>query len=616
MRPRFLPLALLLCFACSLAAQDDLSCTVTSVRKPVRNLTANTSQVSGMRARIAGQSAKSFEQTPAAGSIDAYILADLKANSIAPSPKTTDWEFIRRVTLDLTGRIPAPQRVLNFVADDSPDKRAKLVEELLAKSEWIDKWTMYLGDLYQNNAAKPSTGVNRGAAGRNAFYGWIKDGLTSGKPYNQMAQELITAAASNNGDNGPSNFLIGAFMAMGAPEQDTTDAMAVAVTGTLLGTSHLDCLLCHNGRGHLDSLSLWGASTTRYQAWQMASFLSHSHIQQNGGVWVLRDDAAGTGSDYLLNTTSGNRPARQAPGACTSNDCSKVAPVYIFTGDTPNPGESYRAALARLVTGDFQFARASVNYIWAELFGRGIVDPPDLFDPARVDADNPPPAPWTLQPSNPRLLDALAHRFVDSGYNLKSVMREIVNSETYQLSSRYDGNWSITFEPYFARKFVRRLWAEEVFDAINQSSGTLPAYTGGFTGVAQYAMQFPETVGLPVNDPDAVKFLDVFLRGNRDTQPRKPDGSILQALHLMNGPYLEGRLHTDGPVVNQLMVQTASMSDTDLINTAYLAILSRYPSSAEMDLAVNSLGSGSSHTAAVQDLFWTLYNKVDFLFNY
>src|SRR5205807_7319751 len=123
------------------------------------------------------------------------------------------------------------------------------------------------------------------------------------------------------------------------------------------------------------------------------------------------------------------------------------------TGDSPKPGDSYRASLARSITGDFQFARASVNYIWAQLFGRGIVDPPDSFDPARLDPDNPPPAPWTLQPSNARLLNSLARHFVEGGFNLKSLMREIVTSETYQLSSRYNGAWNIAWEPYFARKF-------------------------------------------------------------------------------------------------------------------------------------------------------------------
>src|SRR6185369_5096266 len=144
--------------------------------------------------------------------------------------------------------------------------------------------------------------------------------------------------------------------------------------------------------------------------------------------------------------------ARQAVGAEKN-----VAPVYFFSNDTPKSGESYRAALARAMTADPQFARAIVNYMWAYFFGVGIVDPPDTFDPARLDPNNPPPAPWTLQPSNPALLNALAQHFVANNYDIRSVMREIVNSDTYQLSTQYDGTWDVAWEPYFARKFVRRL---------------------------------------------------------------------------------------------------------------------------------------------------------------
>ena len=158
---------------------------------PVRRLSATTNAVGKMLGFVPGGSRTyNFDQAHAAGSIDSYIFADFQANGINPAPKTTDWEFIRRVTLDLTGRIPAPDRVLSFVADTAPDKRAKLIEELLAKPEWIDKWTMYFGDLYQNTDNKPSTALRRFPTGRNAFYGWIKDSLSKGKPYNQMATRV------------------------------------------------------------------------------------------------------------------------------------------------------------------------------------------------------------------------------------------------------------------------------------------------------------------------------------------------------------------------------------------------------------------------------------------
>src|SRR5262249_58806792 len=124
--------------------------------------------------------------------------------------------------------------------------------------------------------------------------------------------------------------------------------------------------------------------------------------------------------------TTGTRPARQPVGTEKN-----VAPVYFFTGDAPKSGESYRAALARAMTADPQFARAAVNYVWAYFFGVGLVDPPDQFDPARLDPSNPPPAPWTLQPSNPALLNALATQFTANKFDLKTLMTAITNSQDY-----------------------------------------------------------------------------------------------------------------------------------------------------------------------------------------
>jgi hypothetical protein len=590
-------------------------------------LSTMTDQVSAMLSYVPGGSRTySYGQSHAAGSVDSYIWDDFKKNNITPAPLTTDWEFIRRVTLDLSGRIPAPDRAISFVADTASDKRAKLVDELLAKPEWVDKWTMYYGDLYQNTVTRPSTSLQRFPQGRNTFYQWIHDSLANGKPYNQMATELLTATGPNSYEDGSINYLLNGYIT-GGPTQDTTDGMTAAVFDTFLGLAYENCLECHNGRGHLDQLSLWGSTTTRYQAWQLASYLSHTQMARtpvdpsNNNIyyWSLLDNTRNFTADYTLNTTTGNRPARVAPAGCKSGQpCFTVPPQYIFTGESPKPGENYRVALARHITTDPQFARATVNYMWAQFFGRGIVDPPDTFDPARLDPDNPPPAPWTLQPSNAKLLNALAQHFVQSGYNLKALMREIATSQTYQLSSRYDGTWNVAWEPYFARKFVRRLWAEEIHDAVAQSSGTLPSYTmTGFTdqGFAKpsFAMQFPDIAGTPVGD-----FLDPFVRGNRDDQPRKTDGSILQALTLMNNSFVEARLQFSGATPSQLIFQNLTRNNTDLIDTLYLNILSRLPSTTELAKAQAALptATGTPRNQAVQDLVWSLYNKVDFTFNY
>jgi Protein of unknown function (DUF1553)/Protein of unknown function (DUF1549) len=482
---------------------------------------------------------------------------------------------------------------------------------------------MYFGDLYQNTAQRPSTSLNRFPQGRNAFYKYIHDSLAADKPYDQMATELITATGANSFTKGELNWILNGYIT-GGPQQDITDSMASNVAEAFLGISHMNCLLCHNGRGHLDQLSVWGAQTTRYQAWDFASFLSRTTFSRvnydpnnrNVYYWSVQDNV---NHDYQLGTTNGNRPARAITAPCVANKPCYVPPVYIFNGASPKGGENYRVALARLVTSDLQFSRAIVNYMWAQFFGRGIVDPPDQFDPMRLDPDNPPDAPWTLQPSNPRLLNAMAQRFVDTGYDLKTLMRDIANSQAYQLASEYNGQWDVAWEPLFARKFVRRLWAEELHDAVVQSSGVMPTYkVAGFSDsgfpTLSFAMQLPDTVNMPGGTMNA--FLDNFFRGNRDDQPRRTDGSILQTLGLMNDNFIMTRIDPGGNNANQLLAQNLRKPNDQLINALYLGVLSRYPGDDEMKQAQSIMQKSASQAAGGTSLLWALYNKVDFIFNY
>jgi hypothetical protein len=580
------------------------------------SLSALTSAVAAVLPIPPGSRTDTFQkelQAATAGSIDYFIFGALASAGVQAAPATTDYEFIRRVTLDLTGRIPTPDRVTIFIADSTPDKRAKLVDELIAKPEWIDKWTMWYGDLYQNNSTNSQ--IRRYPEGVKAFNEYIRASLAANKPYNQWATDLITATGSNSYNQGTLNLLAGGVVT-GGPIQDDFDQETANLSTMFLGISHINCLLCHNGRGHLDSLSLWGSQTTRYEAWQLASYLSHTLVSKTpapgatGGnpyYWGVADNTPQARTDYPLNTTTGNRPARQ-PAGTEKN----VAPVYFFNNDTPKGGESYRAALARAITADPQFARAAVNYMWAYFFGVGIVDPPDQFDPARLDPNNPPPAPWALQPSNPTLLNALATQFIANKFDLRWLMRTIVNSQAYQLSSRYNGTYNAAWDSLFARHMVRRLWSEEVHDAIAQSSNILPSYNVTANGTLTWAMQFPE----PFNTPGGAvtNFLDAFLRGNRDDEIRSDDGSISQALDLMNDNFVMSRIKSNGAATS-LLVQNLSLPNDQLVNKLFLTVLSRPPNATEMSAAVNMLNTGTRNQSA-ENLLWALYNKVDFVFNY
>jgi hypothetical protein len=547
--------------------------------------------------------------------IDAYIFAALRSAGVTPAPATTDYEFIRRVTLDLTGRIPTPARVLSFVAGTTATKRAALVDELMAAPEFIDKWTMFLGDLYQNNSQNSQ--IRRYPDGVKAFNDDVRAALQANKPYDQMAQDIISASGDNSYTTGTLNFLVGGVVT-GGPIQDIFDQQTANTFDVFLGISHVNCLLCHNGRGHLDAISLWGSQTTRYQAWQLSSYLSHTYASRTavaGAVnnlpyyWGLVDNSIRARTDYPLNTTTGNRPARQPVGTETT-----VAPMYIFNGGTPKPGDNYRASLAAEITGDFQFARATVNRFWSYFFGVGLVDPPDQFDPARQDPDNPPPDPWTLQASNPELLNALAQDFIDNKYDLQWLMRTIANSQAYQLSSRYNGTYDAAWDTLFARHFVRRLWSEEMHDAVAQSSNILPKYTVAANGTLTWAMQFPEPLNTPAAGNAVTPFLDAFLRGNRDDETRSGEGSISQALDLMNDPFVMSRTKSTG-VATSLLVANLNLSNSQLVNSLFLSVLSRNPTSDEMTQAVTQLSSGNRAQQA-ENLLWSLYNKVDFVFNY
>ncbi|MEK7832672.1 MAG: DUF1549 domain-containing protein, partial [Acidobacteriota bacterium] len=329
------------------------------------------------------------ESMPRKNFVDDLIFGKMQSAGVQSAPIATDEEFVRRIYLDLTGRIPSPDDVTNFLKDQDPNKRDVLTDALINSSEFVDKWTMYFADLYKNTSQ--SSNIPRFVGGSEAFYKFIHDSIEQNKSYDQIATEMITS----RGDSyviGETNFIIGGFVPMG-PAQDTYDGYAVQTAQTFLGLSSMDCLLCHDGAGHLDAVNLWGSKTTRADAWGMAAFFARTrrqtvNVATNLQKYMITEATTG---EYDLNTTTGNRSSRLPMGAQRN-----VAPKYMFgNGGGVSTGEDRRTVLARYITRDPQFARATVNYLWEELMVEALVSPANTFDLARLSPDAQLPDGWS-----------------------------------------------------------------------------------------------------------------------------------------------------------------------------------------------------------------------------
>ncbi|MEA2236729.1 MAG: hypothetical protein QOC81_1453 [Thermoanaerobaculia bacterium] len=540
--------------------------------------------------------------------IDDEIFGKMKTDGIRPAPISSDEEFLRRVTIDLTGQIPDPAAVQAFLADKSADKRTKTIDALLASDSFNDRWTMWLGDLVNN--VQVSSNSREFPAGRNAWYTWIRDSIKANKPYDQMVREMLGA----NGDSyalGTPNFWVRQIQPNG-PAQDTYDNLAAESGAMFLGMP-MQCLSCHNGLGHLEVVNVYLKGHARLDFWGNAAFFSRGRAtrqfadpnNKNVFSWLLTDAATG---NYALNTTTGNKSARTPIANQTS-----VNPAFLMTGEGPRSGEPWREAYGRILTAQPQFALASVNYLWKEMFGLGIVEPVDNMDPARYDPNNL-PAGQTVQPNHPNLLTRLGSDFTAGHYDLRAMLRTMVMSNAYQLSTKYPATtWNESWTPYYARHIPRRLMAEALLDAIAKSTSVPVTYNVTGLPAVTSAMKLPDP--LDVRNNVYGRFLDEFGRGNRDDVMRSNDSSIAQALSLMNdGTVVVNR--TKKNTANSTVAKTlASTTDPNVVaDQLYLYTLSRYPTAAEKSQAVAYLKSGTLQTKT-EDLQWVLLNSLEFLFD-
>jgi hypothetical protein len=573
------------------------------------SVTAEAVATSRHRAAVPpGSAAPGGPFPPKANFIDTDLFAAMQTDHVVPTQLASDEEFLRRVTLDLTGQIPDAAAVTSFVADTTANKRAKMIDQLLASDAFADRWTMWFGDLVQNVTAASNSREFPG--GRNAYYTYIHDAIKSGKPYDQMVRELISGAGDSYAV-GQANLIVRQLQPNGPP-QDAYDNMAASTGEKFLGMPML-CLSCHNGLGHLELVNTYLKSHTRYDFWGNAAFFARTRAQRQSAdpnnknilKYMVSDNATGT---YQLNTDSGNKSPR-----LPINGQSTVSPVILLTGEAPRTGEPWRDAYGRMLTAHPQFARAAVNYLWKEMFGLAIIEPPNNIDLNRLDPNNLASG-QTLQPTNAALLADLTNEFIADKFDLRALLRTMANSSSYQLSTVYTpGAWNEQWTTYYARHLPHRLLAEETLDAIAKATNVPITYTVNGLGTVPLAMKLPDTTE-PRNNVYG-RFLDEFGRGNRDDQARSNDTSIAQALSLMNDQtVVVNRVHKN--TANSTVAKTlASTSDPGtIVDQLFLATLSRKPTSSERAMSMAYLQGGNLQQRT-EDLQWTLLNSLEFLFD-
>ena len=485
--------------------------------------------------------------------IDNLALAKWNSLNLVPSKQADDSTFLRRAFLDAAGILPTADEVETFLADQDPNKRAKLIDQLLNRDEYADYWAYKYSDLLLVSSRKlrsPSMW---------AFYNWIRDSVATNKPWDQFARDIFTGSGSTR-QNGALNYFV--------LHKDTIE-MAENVTQAFLG-QRLTCARCHN-----HPMEKW----TQRQYYEFANLFARVGIK-NGNTPTDNVVFAKTSGDI-------NHPRLLRPLDPTPLDGKPMS--LDSTADR-------RVHFANWLTKDNDyFTRNIVNRVWANFLGRGIVHP---YDDVR--ATNP--------ASNEELFAAVSADFVKHGYDLKHLMRTIMNSAVYQLSS--EANATNQADNVFYSKYViKRLPAEVLLDAMSQVTG-VPTAFGGYP-VATRAMQLPD---VRVQS----QFLTSFGRPERilcDAAERSSDPSISQALHVINGDTLNKKL--SDPQGNLALLLKLGLSERKVLEHLYLTAYSRLPRPEEFaQLQKLMAETKQSKQEGLEDLAWSLLTSKEFLFNY
>lgn len=510
--------------------------------------------------------AEVYTKLPRKNFIDGHVWAKLQQLGITPSEPAGDATFHRRAFLDVIGRLPTPEETRTFLADTDPKKREKLIDQLLARPEYADFWANKWTDLLRPNAYH---------VGIKATYNldqWLRRSFRENKPYDQFVRELIGAKGSTW-----TNGAVVMYRDRREPAELTT-----MVSQLFLGV-RLDCAKCHH-----HPFEIWGQD----DFYSFAAFFGK--IGRKGqGI-----SAPISGGEEVVYLGDGTGSRRRGGGTVKHPLTGKEMTPTPLLGKPMEfePGEDPRDALAEWVTSPQNpyFAKVIVNRVWADLMGRGIVDPVD-----DLRATNP--------PSNPELLDALAADFRKNGCDLKKLVKTIATSYVYGLSTApNDRNLADTRN--YSRHYRQRLRAEVLLDMVCDVTGVPEKFDAMPPG--SRAME----VWTARSQSD---FLDSFGRPDPNQDPpceRTTDTTVVQALHLMNSPNLHRKVTSDDGRAAALA--KSSKSPAELAEELYLLAYCRKPTDTERAAAVKRFGKpGVTRRQAVEDLMWALVNTPEFVFN-
>lgn len=491
---------------------------------------------------------------PAANYIDVLVHAKLRQLQYLPAVLANDEEFLRRVTLDVTGQLPSIDETRAFLADGGADKRSRLIDKLLDRPEHARFWTLKWGDLLRLTSSQV------GGSGVFKYHRWLARAFESNMPHDQFARELILASGSTL-DNPAANFY--------RTSVDTLDSVE-SISQVFLG-ARLQCAKCHN-----HPFERW----TQDNYYGMAAFFNRVHRKKSP-----------RGDEMLIYLTPGGEVTQPRTG-------KKMKPWLPGEGELDPPeGRDRRLPFVEWLTAkdNTLFAKVEANRIWSFVMGRGIVDPPDDFRDS-----NP--------PSNAALLDALAKDFADHGFDRKHLLRTILNSRTYQADFRA-AEFNRDDAKYFSHYQPRLLSAEQLLEAICSMTGLAETFPGLPAGT--------KATELPAPDVAKHEFLKIFGQPERQTVcacERAGDSNLGMAIQFFNGPLIYGKLRDENNRFRKLLA--AGKSHREIISELYLAGVCREPTEKELEASLAHIAAKQDPVVALEDIAWAILNTNEFLFQH